>query len=179
MRANRFILTGAPGAGKTTLLGHLGPGIRHVAEPAREVLAQQRSVDGHGIPSRDPALFLELLLRRSIDKYREAETWDGPVLYDRGVPDCVAYALRLGVDPAASVLASQTYRYHPEVLVLQPWEAIYTVDDERTMSFADTLSFHELFLDAYRQAGYGLIQVPQDSIAKRAAFIREFISARS
>ena len=170
------ILTGAPGAGKTTVLDHVGADIRCVGEPAREILAEQRSVGGAGTPDGDPSLFLDLLLRRSIDKYEAAQRWEGPVVFDRGIPDCVAYAVLLGVDPASSVLASQTHRYHSEVLFLEPWEEIYTVDDERTMSFADTLPFHEALVDAYERAGYTIVEVPRDSVEDRAAFVRDLIT---
>jgi predicted ATPase len=99
-------------------------------------------------------------------------------MFDRGIPDCVAYATLMGIDPAPSVLASQRYRYHSEVLVLQPWEEIYTVDEERTMSFADAIPFQEALTDAYQRAGYTLVEVPRDSIEGRAAFVREFIARR-
>lgn len=63
------------------------------------------------------------------------------MVFDRGVPDCVAYAALMGTDPAPSILASEVYRYHREALVFEPLEEIYAVDDERTMSFADTVAF--------------------------------------
>jgi predicted ATPase len=172
------ILTGAPGSGKTAILDLLGAGIRCVGEPAREILAEQRSAGGAGTPDGDRSLFMDLLLRRSIDKHEAARRWEEPALFDRGVPDCVAYAVMLGVDPAPSILASGTYRFHHEVLVLEPWEEIYTVDDERTMSFADTIPFHAALVDAYERTGYTLIEVPRDSVENRATFVRDLISDR-
>jgi predicted ATPase len=172
--ADLYILTGAPGSGKTTILDNVGADIRCVGEPAREVLEEQRSVGGAGTPDRDPALFVDLLLRRSIEKVESFQRGEGSVIFDRGVPDCVAYATLMGVDPTPSILASEVYRYHGEVLVLEPWEEIYTVDDERTMSFADTLPFQSALTDAYERAGYVLVGVPRGSVADRAAFVRDF-----
>ena len=60
------------------------------------------------------------LLQRSIDKHETAQRWEGPVVFDRGVPDCVAYAALMGTDPTAGRAACERYRYHPEVLVVEP-----------------------------------------------------------
>jgi predicted ATPase len=178
MPADLYIVTGAPGSGKTAILDHIGAGVRCVGEAAREVLAEQRSVGGDGTPDGDASLFLDLLLQRSIDKHVAAEHWEGSVVFDRGIPDCIAYADMLGVDPTPSLLSSQRNRYNNQVLLLEPWEEIYVVDDERTMSFADTVPFHTALTDAYKRAGYSLVPVPRDSVDQRAAFVRDFIANR-
>lgn len=130
---------------------------------------------GNGTPDRDPSLFLDLLLQRSIDKHAASESSKWPVVFDRGIPDCIAYAVLLGVDPMPSVLASRRYSYSRQVLILEPWEDIYTTDEERTMTFKDTAPFQAAIKDAYEQAGYVLVEVPRDSVEKRAAFVRCFI----
>ena len=171
------VLTGAPGSGKTAILEGLGDSVRTVAEPAREVIAEERAVGGAGTAEQDPALFVALLLARSIDKHREAlRSAATLVLFDRGVPDCVAYAAVLGVDPAESLAAARRYRYHPRVLLLEPWERIYVTDDERTMSFEQTSPFHAALVDAYEGAGYTLVSVPAGSVEDRAAFVRGAIT---
>jgi hypothetical protein len=71
------------------------------------------------------------------------------------------------------------HRYHSEVLVLEPWEEIYVVDEERTMSFADTVEFQELLIDAFERSGYTLVEVPRVSLENRAAFVRDCITRRS
>ncbi len=174
-----FILTGAPGSGKSTILDALDGGLRVMGEPAREVLAEQRAIDGDGTHDRDRSLFVELLLQRSVDKYQTALHEARPVLFDRGVPDCITYATLMDVDPAPSLEAALAHRYHPEVLILEPWEAIYSTDDERTMSFEQTHPFQDALVEAYTRTGYSLIVVPTGSIADRAAFVREFIDART
>jgi predicted ATPase len=173
-----YILTGAPGSGKTAILDNIGAHIRCVGEPAREILAEQRSIGGAGTHDRDPSLFIRLLLQRSIDKHEAAQGGEGAAVFDRGIPDCTAYATLMEIDPTPCILASKVYRYHSEVLILEPWEEIYTVDDERTMSFADTIGFHEAIVDAYERAGYVLVDVPRDPVEKRAAFVQDFITHR-
>jgi predicted ATPase len=173
---NLHVLTGAPGSGKTTILDRIGLEIRGVSEPAREILAEQRAIDGAGTHDRDPSLFVDLLLRRSIDKYETAQDQEGPTVFDRGVPDCIAYAVLMEIDPTPSIQAAERYRYNREVLVLAPWEEIYSVDEERTMSFADTITFHAALVDAYERSGYTLVEVPRDSVGNRASFVRALIS---
>ena len=69
-----FLLTGAFGSGKSTLLQHLQlRGIRGVVEPARPILAQQRSIQGNGLPERDPQLFVELMFSRMLDTYQQSD----------------------------------------------------------------------------------------------------------
>src|SRR5262245_13916173 len=92
--ANLFVLTGPPGSGKIAILNLLRGAIGCVDEPAREVLAEQRASGGRGTWDQDPALFVDLLLQRSIEKYGSARGSKDPVLFDRGIPDCVVYAMR-------------------------------------------------------------------------------------
>ena len=172
------ILTGAPGTGKTAILDGIGPDIHVAREPAREILAEQRAVGGMATWDRDPSRFVDLLLRRSIEKHGDARRLKGRMVFDRAIPDCIAYAAIMEVDPEPSLRAAAAYRYHDEVLILEPWEEIYVTDDERRMSFADTVAFHEVIRDAYRRTGYTLVEVPCASVAERAAFVAGVIDAR-
>ena len=115
-----FILTGAPGSGKTSILTKLHGEFRCEDEPAREVLAGQRANGGRGTWDQDPSLFVHLLQERSIQKYESARRTKQTVLFDRGIPDCIVYALRLGVDVAPSREAIDSFRYEPDVLYLAP-----------------------------------------------------------
>jgi len=166
------VLTGAPGTGQSAILGWLAAAGTSVAdEPAREILRERRARGGSGTPDRRPATFVDLLLQRSIEKYLAARRSGTDVIFDRGIPDCIAYAEHLGVDPEPSVIACQEHRYEHEVLIVAPWEQIYAVDEERTMAFEDTVGFHDAIVRAYEGAGYELIEVPRSSIESRAAFV--------
>ncbi|HXY72985.1 MAG TPA: AAA family ATPase [Actinomycetota bacterium] len=173
-----FIVTGAPGTGKTAVLDALGDGVRRVGEPAREILAELRAAGDTRTRDRDWVAFVDLLLRRSIEKHEAAVARGGGAVFDRGVPDCIAYAVVLDVDPETSLRAARTHRYNGDVLVLEPWEEIYSTDDERTMSFADVIVFHEALEDAYERTGYRLEAVPRAPVAARAAFVLDFIARR-
>jgi predicted ATPase len=170
--SNLFILTGAPGSGKTAILGRLGDEFRCVVEPAREILAEQRATGGSGTWDQDAPRFVHLLLQRSIEKYVVARRSGETVIFDRGIPDCVVYALLASADPTPSLEAVDVYRYQPHVLFLEPWSDIYETDEERIMSFDDTVSFGRTLRDVYERSGYTLVDVPRDSIADRATFVR-------
>jgi predicted ATPase len=168
---NLTILTGAPGSGKTAILNALRDQFRCYDEPARPILAEQRASGGDGTPEQNASKFVDLILQRSIANHAEAQTHDGTTLFDRGVPDCIAYAQILGVDPMPSAQAAAVHRYNPVALVTKPWEEIYTTDDERKMTFAHTVEFQRFIELAYQICGYTLVEVPRGSIEQRAAFV--------
>ena len=170
-----IILTGAPGSGKTAILSRLSNEFRCVDEPAREVLAEQRATGGTGTWEQDPSLFVHLLLQRSIEKYEAARRSGETAIFDRGIPDCVVYAVRAGTDTTPSLEAVDVYRYHAQVLFLEPWSDIYETDDERLMSFDDTVSFSETLRDVYERSGYTPVEVPRGSIDDRATFVRKLV----
>ena len=170
-----FILTGAPGSGKTAVLNRLRDQFTCVDEPAREILADQRSTGGKGTWDQDPSLFVHLLLQRSIDNYEKARRLGGPVIFDRGIPDCIVYAERARVDPRPGLEAAATYRYHPHVFLIEPWEEIYETDEERVMTFEDTVSFGESLKEVYERAGYVFDIVERGSISDRAALVRSAV----
>ena len=174
---NLFVLTGAPGTGKSAILDQLRGHLPCVDEPAREVLAEQRASGGRGRWDQDPKLFVSLLLRRSIKKYEAARRRGTKVVFDRGIPDCVVYALRAGADPEPSLRAANEFRYAHEVLFVEPWSDIYTVDEERIMPFEDTATFSESLRDVYARSGYALVEVPRIRLDDRVAFVREFLSS--
>jgi predicted ATPase len=174
------VLTGAPGTGKSAILAGLAAaGTSVIDEPAREILREQRQAGASGIVERRPGTFVDLLLQRSIEKYLAARRSGMNVIFDRGIPDCFAYAVQLGVDPEPSLIASREHRYDRAVFILAPWEHIYAVDEERTMSFEETLGFHDAIVHAYEGVGYELAEVPQGSIEDRAAFVKASIEGRS
>src|SRR5262245_31473600 len=107
----RFIITGAFGSGKSTLLQHLRTrGSAGIEEPARQILAEQRSIDGNVITHRDSRLFVELMLSRAICEYRRMQTCTQPVFFDRGIPDILAYASGFDYPPGQN--AARKYRYN-------------------------------------------------------------------
>lgn len=172
MNNRPIIITGPPGAGKTALISALrARGFAGVDEPARRVLAEQRSFDGPGVPDEDPGLFTALMLSRSVDDYRRRQSDPGPCFFDRGVPDIVAYARLFGVDEGAALRAGEVYRYCSPVYFAPPWRDIYRQDDERRMTFDEARRFGDIMRQVYRQLGYDTVDLPRASTDDRAEFL--------
>ena len=167
-----FLLTGAFGSGKSTLLEHLKlRGLRGIVEPARPILAEQRSIQGNGLPEKDPRLFVELMFSRMLDTYWQSDGSLGPILFDRGIPDIMAYAALFGFDFPPGENAAHLYRYNPRVFVAPAWEKIYGTDDERRLPFSVACKFGTDLRLIYERFGYTLIDLPCVSVEERADFI--------
>jgi predicted ATPase len=175
---NYFVLTGTFGSGKSTLLDILQMrGVRGVVEPARLVLAEQRRLHGDGVPERNPQLFVELMLARMLNAYRQNEASPGPVLFDRGVPDLLAYAALFGFEFPAGEDAARLCSYNSRVFIAPAWEEIYCTDDERKAPFSLACKFDSGLRGIYERLGYSLIDIPCVSVEDRAAFIVERLGA--
>lgn len=167
-----FLLTGAFGSGKSTLLQHLQlRGVRGVVEPARPILAQQRSIQGNGLPERDPRLFVELMFSRMLDTYQQSDALPGPILFDRGIPDILGYAELFGLEFPPAENAAHLYRYNPHVFIAPAWEQIYCTDDERTLPFSQAREFGNSVRAIYERFGYTLIDLPCVCVEERADFV--------
>lgn len=171
-KSNYFILTGAMGAGKSTLLTELRQlGMIAIDEPARQILAEQRSIQGAGVPENDPALFTHLLLSRSMFQFQQMQDQQGPIIFDRGIPDNIGYARLFGISDQSALNASEKYRYNSQVFMLPAWEAIYENDEERKMSFEQAKQFGHDIKNIYQTLGYQVVDVPLKPPHVRAQFI--------
>lgn len=172
----RYIITGGLGTGKTSIVSSLGPGIETVSEPARELIAEHRSATGEPTLDTRPELFVDRLISRSVEKYHSVpET--GMTVFDRGLPDCVAYAAAFGLDTRAALDAASECRYEKTVFVTAPWEEIYTTDDMRRTTFDQAEAFYITVVDAYSQLGYELVELPKASVARRVSVMRDRIGS--
>jgi len=168
------------GAGKSTVLKELNRlGYKTINEPAREIIAEQRSIDGEGIYDRDPRLFCQLMLSRALFEYKQNEVTSDVVIFDRGIPDNIIY-MKLGdFNSQSAENASQLYRYNQKVFFLPGWEEIYTTDEDRKMSFSDANVFGERVKEVYIKLGYTVVEVPFGTPEERAQFILNEISIQN
>lgn len=173
----RFVITGAMGSGKSTVLKLLqSAGLTVIEEPARQVLAEQRSTGDDGVPEKNPKYFVQLLLSRAIYQFKQTQGLDTNVIYDRGVPDIIAYFDLFNLNYPPAHRASELFRYETKVFIFPAWQAIYATDDERKMSFELAQDFGVKIQKIYSEYGYLLINVPCVSPEGRAKFIIDCIT---
>jgi len=176
IKNNYFILTGAMGGGKSTILNLLREkGYLCVDEPARHILAEQRSIEGDGIPEKTPELFNQLMFSRSINQYKINSKYNDVIFFDRGIPDLVGYADMLNTNNSVYLNAAKVYLYNKNVFMFNGWEEIYTTDDERKMEFDSAKKFGINVSNIYKELGYNVIEVPFDSVEKRVEYIINLI----
>lgn len=104
--------------------------------------------------------------------YRSTAEAEGPVFFDRGVTDAVAFAVEQGAlaesDGAARI---EEITYNPTVFAFPPWQDIYRRDSERDQSYEESVRVYERVRSWYSRWGYELAEVPRGGIDERVAFI--------
>jgi len=176
MDHDRFVvISGGPGAGKSTLLAALAAvGYPIVPESGRSIIREQESIGGIGHHLGDRLLYRELMLSRDMAGHADASLVDGPVFFDRGVPDLIGYSRLIG-EPVPPHLrrAVAVCRYHRHVLLAPPWRAIYAADAERRQDFAEAVATFDAIAEGYAESGYALVELPLASVAERVEFVRD------
>jgi len=167
-----FIITGGPGAGKTTLLAELRRrGFRCVDEVARDIIRQQVENRGNALPWGDTTRYAALMHERSVATYRDAGD-EGPVFFDRGIPDTLSYLRLIGGDiPAIMDEDAREMRYNHRVFILPPWKEIYGTDAERKQDWHEAVKTYGQLQETYGEYAYQLVEVPKAGVGERADFL--------
>jgi predicted ATPase len=168
--ANRFfILTGGPGSGKSSLIDALVRlGYARTMEAGRAIIQDQVHIGGNALPWADHALFAELMLSWEIRSYRIAQEHPGPVFFDRGVPDVIAYLRLVDLPVSAHIMnAASEFRYNRLVFIAPPWKEIFHPDRERKQDFDEAVRTYESLAFTYKELGYELVELPRVSIDER------------
>jgi predicted ATPase len=106
------------------------------------------------------------------------ENHKGHVIYDRGIPDNIAYAELFALHKKFVINAANQYRYNKRIFFLPAWKEIYKTDGERKMTFDQALRFGDDIRKIYEDLGYRIIDVPMEPPNKRAEFIQNAISGK-
>ena len=176
----RIVITGGPGTGKTSVIRVLEEkGFYCFHEVVRDLTFKaKQSGDADSFNSNpltfvdDPFRFNQHILEARLSHFRAGEKLNGEVVfYDRGLPDVLAYMRFFDqAYPDEFVTHCLQHRYDG-VIILPPWEDIYTNDEERLESFEQALDIHRELLDMYSEFNYPSLTVPRGSIEERANFI--------
>lgn len=168
-----FVLTGGPGSGKTTLIEALkARGFATTEEAGRGVIRQEMESGADGLPWIDRERFAALMFDWEMRSYRDAERQDGPVVFDRGLPDTIGYLRLEGREvPAWMEEEAWRLRYNAQVFIAPPWQEIYGQDEERRQSWEVALRTCEVMAETYAELGYELTELPRTSVAQRADFV--------
>jgi predicted ATPase len=173
--SDRFwVVTGGPGSGKTALIEALAAaGFARVPEAGRAVIREQVAQGGEALPWTDPAAFAAAMLERDLGNYAAAAATDGPVFFDRGLPDIAGYRALSGLPAcAATEAACRLHRYNRRVFIAPPWPAIYANDAERRQTPGEAELTYRAMAAIYPAFGYQLVELPRASVAERVAFVR-------
>ena len=174
MKQNRFfVVTGGPGSGKTTLLDALAArGSHTVPESGRAIIRIQHAIGGTALHQQDRSTFAELMLDREIRNHEAHAGLDGPVFFDRGVPDLVGYARLVGLSGKEHFRrAADIYRYASPVFLAPPWRAIYARDGERQQDWEEAVLTYEAMREAYADCGYETVDLPEATVEERMDFV--------
>ncbi|MVT06726.1 AAA family ATPase [Chitinophaga sp. ysch24] len=178
---NMYIITGGPGSGKSTLINALTErGIQCMPEAGRAIIQDQQAIGGPALPWVDPGSFAELMLSWDIRSYREGLKLQGPVIFDRGIPDVMGY-LRLNSLPVPPHIekATQVFRYHPQIFIAPPWQEIFAQDNERKQSFEEAIATYHAMVKVYSGLNYEICYLPLSSVEERVEFIMQRIISSS
>ena len=175
--SKNYVITGGPGAGKSTLIAALRKaGFSCALEAGRSIIQDQVAIGGKGLPWCDPVLFAELMLSFDMRCYHDLQNQDGPIFFDRGIPDVAGYLQMLGLPlPAHIQNAIGLFRYNQRVFVAPPWEKIFRQDEERKQSFGEAIRIYEAMVTIYSESGYRVIEIPKTPVEERLAFILQNI----
>ncbi|WP_033961711.1 AAA family ATPase [Psychroserpens jangbogonensis] len=173
MNTRKIVITGGPGTGKSSIINEL---IKReytcFEEISRQVTLDARKDGVDQLFLTKPLLFSELLLEARTKQFIEAESIDENLIFlDRGLPDVVAYMDYAKSDYPKVFDEICNKHVYNKIFVLAPWQEIFVSDSERYENFDQAVQIHDALLSTYERFGYELIDVPFDSIEKRADFI--------
>ena len=104
------------------------------------MIREQMAGGGTALPWLDPVAYWRAVSRRDLAIHDALAHETGTVFFDRGLVDCLAWALVAGFEPDPDLVAAlKARRSNPHVFVAPPWAEIYETDAERRQDFAEAV----------------------------------------
>lgn len=176
-RNNFYVITGCSGGGKSSIIEALkARGFACVEEAGRQIVNEELERGGNGTPWQDAPKFRDLLFARYKVLYEQVIEQTVPVFFDRGIPEVISASRLLNTAISDEHWrAAKQYRYAHKVFVAPPWPELFRKDEERKHTFEDAMAEYPLILDAYRERGYELVEIPKLSVTERIDLILRIV----
>jgi predicted ATPase len=172
-----YILTGTPGAGKTAVLRQLEiNGHAVVEEAATDVIALDSALGR--TEQRLDHTFIDDIVTLQRQRARRAAC---AVFFDRSPVCTLALSRFLGLT-TSPLLAREVERvvaehvYETTVFFVRN-QGFVQATAARRISFADSLVFEQVHEQAYRDAGFRLVEVPAGPLTDRVGLIQETVES--
>lgn len=176
----RYVITGGPGLGKSSLLSALEQlGFAVCAESARIIIDGWRRA-GSPFPSpwTDRATFDSEIEKLMLSAYFRDVS--GPIVFDRGLPDLIAWRSYLGQPRDSRLEALITAHPYSSPIFLTPkWAPWYRSDDDRPFSRNKSFALNDSIESTYRSLGYDVVELPKVDVDGRAAFFASYMTSRN
>lgn len=175
IETNWYVITGSPSCGKTTVMNAIAwRGFAMRPEAARMWIDEEMS-RGKTLAQirQDEVGFQSIILRLKQDAEGVADP-SQLIVWDRGMPDSIAYLRQVGGDPAPAFAASRVRRYKTVFLLDRLSE--YRADYCRSENETEAVAMHHALHDAYAAVGYEVVSVPAGPVPERVQLILSHIS---
>ncbi|NOH96166.1 AAA family ATPase [Vibrio sp. 99-70-13A1] len=167
-----IIITGGPGAGKTTLINALlSAGYTTYPEVSRILIEEQSQLENGTLPWVDMEAFAELCFIAM--KEQKLRSNDNDVVFlDRAIPDIFGYLKQENL-AIPSRYTEECQGYHPQTFFCRPEASVYVQDDVRPYPFDEAIEIHQALIEAYKESGFEVVDVPWGSLTERVTFVEQ------
>ncbi len=185
LKSRKIVITGGPAVGKTALIDQLSSlDYRCYPEIIREFTQLEAENKSRDSLLSNPIVFADdsedfnrrLLQGRAQQYYDSKEHETGPVFFDRGLPDVLAYMDFFDQTYPQEFIDTCRILKYDQVFILPPWKEIFKEDEGRFETFEEGKRLYHQLIHRYAALGYEPIVVPKDSVANRIDFILSTIT---
>lgn len=166
------VLTGGPCSGKTTLLNELEKeGFKTIREVAREVIAEEKSLNSNFLTWNNLEEFQLKVLERQIEIERNLENSKETIFSDSAIPSGIAYLKTYNKNVPEKLLQESSKKRYGKIFFLEQISK-YENDSERAESKELSEKIHALLKNTYASLGYEIIEIPAVTPEERVKLIK-------